>query len=54
MVRISNGVWNPEAQPFEIQTNNHHFVKNHLKSDIQKYGFQMFLDFEVSDFKSSL
>ena len=27
MVRISNGIWNPEAQPFEIWTNGSHFVK---------------------------
>ena len=31
MVLISNGVWNPEAQPFEILTNGHNFVKNYLK-----------------------
>ena len=32
MVWISNGIWNPEAQPFEIRTNGRHFVKNHLKT----------------------
>ena len=32
MVWISNGIWNPEAQAFEIRTNGRHFVKNHLKS----------------------
>ena len=32
MVWISNGIWNPEAQPFEIQKNGGDFVKNHLKS----------------------
>ena len=26
MVWISNGISNPEAQPFEIQTNGRHFV----------------------------
>ena len=31
MVWILNGVWNPEAQPFEIWTNGRLFVKNHLK-----------------------
>ena len=30
MVWISNGIWNPEAEPFEIQTNGTNFVKNHL------------------------
>ena len=32
MVRISNGIWNREAQPLEIRTNGCHFVKNYLKS----------------------
>ena len=32
MVWIMNGIWNPEAQPFEIQTDGLHFVINHLKS----------------------
>ena len=32
MVQISNGIWNPEAQPFEIRTKCCHFFKNHLKS----------------------
>ena len=26
-VQISNGIWNLEAQPVEIRTNGHHFVK---------------------------
>ena len=29
---ILNAIWNLEAQTFEIQTNDRHFVKNHLKS----------------------
>ena len=46
MVQISNGIWNQEAQPFEIGTNGSHFVKNHLKSgqkhpDFEWSGFQM-------------
>ena len=32
MVWITNGIWNPEALPFEIRTYGCHFVKNHLKS----------------------
>ena len=32
MVRILNGIWNLESQPFEIRTNGCHFVRNHLKS----------------------
>ena len=32
MVWISNGIWTPEAQPFEIWTNGYHFVKNHVKT----------------------
>ena len=27
IVRVSNGMWNPEAQPFLIQTNDPHFQK---------------------------
>ena len=42
MVQISNGIWNLEAQPFEICTYGRHFVKNHLKSG------QKHLDFEWS------
>ena len=46
MVWISNRIWKPEAQLFEIQTNGRHFVKNHLKSgqkrqDFEWSGFQM-------------
>ena len=46
MVWIWNGIWNPEAQPFEIWTNGCHFVKNHLKSrqkcpDFEWSGFWM-------------
>ena len=44
MVWILNGILNLEAQPFEIQTNGRHFVKNHLKSG-QKHP-----DFEWSGF----
>ena len=44
MVRILNGIWNLEAQPFEIQTNGCHFVKHHLKSR------QKCPDFEWSSF----
>ena len=41
-----NGIWNPEAQPFEIQTNGCHFVKKHFKCgqkgpDFEWSGFQM-------------
>ena len=45
MVWISNGIWNPEAQTFKIQTNGRHFVTNHLKSG------QESLDFERSSFQ---
>ena len=40
MVKNLNWIWNSEAQPSEIWTNGHHFVKNHLKSG------QKGLDFE--------
>ena len=33
MVQISNGIWNPEAQLFEIQTNGRHFVKTFWNLD---------------------
>ena len=45
MVRILNGIQNPEAQPFEIWTNGCHFVKKHLKCG------QKCLDFEWSSFQ---
>ena len=32
MVWILNGIWNPEAQSFEIRTNGCHFIINRLKS----------------------
>ena len=32
MVWFSKGIWNQEAQPFEIRTKSGHFIKNHLKS----------------------
>ena len=46
MVRILNGIWNLEAQPFEIRINGCHFIKNHLKSgqnctDFEWFGFWM-------------
>ena len=46
IVQILNVIWNLEAQPFEIQTNGRHFIKNHLKSgqkspDFEWSGFQM-------------
>ena len=44
MVWILNENWNPEAQPFEICKNGHHFVKSHLKCR------QKCLDFEWSSF----
>ena len=28
----NNGIWNPKAQQYKIQTNGRYFVKNHLKS----------------------
>ena len=46
IVRISDGIWNPESQPVEFQTNGRHYIKNHLKSgqkcpDFDLSGFQM-------------
>ena len=43
---VANGIYNPEAQPFEIWTIGHNFVKNYLKSgqkspDFEWSGFQM-------------
>ena len=32
MVWLLNGIWSTKAQPYEIQTNGRHFVKNYLKS----------------------
>ena len=45
-IRISNGIWDPEATPFEIRTNGCHFVKNNLKNgqkcpDFEWPGFLM-------------
>ena len=45
-VWIWNGIWNPEAQPFEIWTNGCHLFKNYLKSgkkcpDFDRFGFGM-------------
>ena len=45
MVWISNGILNPKAQLFKIQTNGCHYAKNHLKSG------QKCLDFEWSGFQ---
>ena len=46
LVRILDGIWNLEAQSFEIRTNGRHFVINHFKSaqkcpDFEWSGFQM-------------
>ena len=41
MIWISNGIWNLEAQSFEIWTNGSHFVKNHLKSGQKMSRFVM-------------
>ena len=43
---ILNGIWDMEAQPFEIWTKGHRFVINHLKSwqkcpDFEWSGYQM-------------
>ena len=40
MIDLMNGVWNPEAQPFKIQTNGCHLVKNHLKSGQKSQNFK--------------
>ena len=40
MVRILNGIWNPEAQPFEIWRNGPHFVKTHLKYGQKRPDFE--------------
>ena len=40
MVQISNGIWNPEAQPFEIRTKGGHFVKK-PRPDLEWFGFQV-------------
>ena len=45
IVWILNGFCTPEAQPFELRTNGHHFVKHHLKSG------QKCPDFEWSSFQ---
>ena len=37
---ILNAIWNLEAQTFEIQTNDRHFVKNHLKSGQECLDFK--------------
>ena len=41
MVQISNGIWNPETQPFEIRTNGHHLVKKPFEIRTKTIGFQM-------------
>ena len=41
IVWISNRIWNQEAQPFEIITNDCHFVKNHLKSGQKRLDFEL-------------
>ena len=40
MAQILNGIWDPEAQLFEIQTNGCHFVKKHLKSGQKRQYFK--------------
>ena len=40
MVRISNGIWNLEAQPFEILANGSQLVKNHMKSHQKCQDFE--------------
>ena len=42
MVQILNGIWNIEARPFEIWTNDHHLIKNHLKSGQKCWDFKWF------------
>ena len=42
MVRISNGIWNLEAQSFEKVTNGRHFNKSHLKSGQKHPDFECF------------
>ena len=39
-VQFLNGIWNPKARPFEIQTNVCHFVKSQLKSGQKHPGFK--------------
>ena len=46
VVQILNGICNPEAQPFQFQTNGCHFVKSHFKS---RHKCQ---DFELSCFSN--
>ena len=46
LFQILNGIWNLEAQPLEIWTNGHYFVKSYLKSwkkchDFESSGFIM-------------
>ena len=36
-----SGIWNPEAQPFEIGTNGRHFVKTTIWNLDKWFGFQM-------------
>ena len=45
-LHLLNGIWCPEAQPFEVPTNDSYFVKNPLNSrqkcpDFERSGFQM-------------
>ena len=53
MVWILNGIWNPEAQPFEILTNDRHFVKKtfEIRTKISEFWMVQFLngwDFKYS------
>ena len=43
MVQFSNGIWNPGAWPFDIPTNGHHSVKNHLNSRQKRPDFKWFV-----------
>ena len=40
MVWVLNGILNLEAQPLNIRTNGHQFVKNHLKSRQKRSDFE--------------
>ena len=51
LVQILNGIWNPEAQLFEICTNGSHFVKYHLKPDHQKVRISNFSRFQMVEFQ---
>ena len=50
MVQILKGFWNPEAQPFEIRINGHHFVKKPFEIQTKMFGFKMVRFSKVLDF----